>query len=314
MALKKRFNRIIVIFVALVTIVLCFAPLTSARAEADGEPIGMAVCTARSSLSLRIGPSETYKSMSELPAGTFVEVYAQSGKWYQIEYNGALLWGSTSCLSFAPMPTVADAALTADTGQTERSYTIYYQGDPQWRFSTDVRKVACLMTAYSITVNNMGIPATPRFIYESNKRRTTMNIANLEANFGVAPVCALPENSKYLRGFNGLSTYVKSAGRNAVDAIKQALDLHPEGVICYFKRGEEAHAIVACKYDGDTIYYSDPGRKRGTLLTFGNTWVVYGHHMGYSNLAEIIALDTVDEIAAAAAALPIATPAESLVA
>ena len=294
MTLKKQFTRITGILMVLLTVALCFVPMTSAKADEEAAPIGMAVCTARSYLGLHIGPSASSKSIGMLPAGTFVEVYAQSGKWYQIEYNGTLLWGSASYLSYAPMPTVTYSA----TGEVERTYTVYYQGDPTWQFSTEVRKVACLMAAYSITINNMGIPATPRFIYESNGRRTTINIANLETNFGVVPVCALNTKSAYLRCFNGRSTYVSNPRSNAIAAIKEAIDNHPEGVICYFKRGEEAHAIVACWYDGDTIYYSDPGRKRGTLLTFGSTWVSYGHHMSYSNLVEIIALDTLEEVAA----------------
>ncbi len=322
--LKKRFSRITGMLLVIAAIALCFAPLTTARAEEEAAPTGVAVCTARSYLTLRTGPSTKYKSIGRLPAGTFVNVYAQSGKWYQIEYNGALLWGSASYLSFAAMPImpaetaeIAETAETADTAMTEmalsaepeRTYTIYYQGDSKWKFATSVRKVACLMTSYAITINNMGIPANPRFIYESNKRRTTINIDNITANFGVVPVCALSEDSQYLSSFNGRSTYVSCPGSNGVAAIKEAIDRNPEGVICYFKRGNEAHAIVACKYEGDTIYYSDPGRKRSTLLTFGETWVAYGHHMGYSNLVEIIALDTLEEVAAAA--MPVETPVES---
>ncbi len=211
----------------------------------------------------------------------------------QVEYSGVIAWGSSSYLAFAPMPAGITRALEAAP-----SYTFYYQGDSKWKFSSSVRKKACVMTAYAITINNMGIPATPRFIYESNGRRTPVNTANLTANFGVAPVCALNPGSPYLSSFDGVNTYVADPAGNAVAAIKEAIDNHPEGVICYFTRGSKAHAVVACDYDGDTIYYSDPGRNRAALLAFSDTWVVYKHHMSYANLAEIIALDTVAEIAA----------------
>ncbi|MEM5768624.1 MAG: SH3 domain-containing protein [Bacillota bacterium] len=306
--LKKRLSRISGILLVLAAVALCFAPMTAARAEEESEPVGVAVCTARSYLTLRTGPDSSSEAVGRLPAGTFVKVYAQSGKWYQIKYNDALVWGSTAYLSYAPMPAVTYAAFT---GQAERTYTIYYQGDSQWKFSSAVRKKACLMTSYAITINNMGIPATPRFIYESNKCRTPVNIANLATNFSVAPVCALAEDSEYLKSFSGLCTYIQSPGKNAVAAIKEAIDRHPEGVICYFKRGGAKHAVVACKYEGDTIYFSDPGRKRATLLTFGDTWVSYGHHMTYSNLSEIIALDTLAEITAAAEQTPAETPTET---
>lgn len=288
MTIRKRFYRICGIFLTLATVaVLCFAPVSTAKAE-DSAPIGMAVCTARSYIKLRSGPSTSYDVLARLPARTFVKVYAQDDGWYLVEYNGVLAWGSGSYLSFAPMPSLA----AEDAGRT---YTIYYQGDSKWRFSSSVRKKACLLTAYAVVINNMGIPATPRFVYESSGRRTPVNTANLATNFGVVPVCALDAVSPYLNGFDGVNTSIIDPGNNAVAAIKEAIDNHPEGVICYFKRGSKSHAVVACCYDGDTIWFSDPGRRRTTLLTFNDTWVYYSHRMTYANLSVIIALDTVAE-------------------
>ena len=305
MTISKRFCRVSGIFLTLITVaVLCFAPISTAKAE-ENAPIGMAVCTARSYLKLRSGPSSSYRVLAKLPAKTFVKVYAQSGKWYMVEYNGVLAWGSSSYLSFAPMPAATPTTETLRAEDNVRTYTIYYQGDSQWRFSRSVRKKACVITSYSIVINNMGIPATPRFIYESNGRRTIMNIPNLATNFGVVPVCALVAYSPYLKSFDGVNTFVADPANNAVSAIKEALDSHPEGVICYFKRGSKAHAVVACCYDGDTIYFSDPGRKRSTLLTFKDTWVYYSHRMTYANLAEIIALDTIAETMEPLALIPV---------
>lgn len=175
-----------------------------------------------------------------------------------------------------------------------RAFTILYQGDPQWEFSRTVRKKACLMCAYTITINNMGIEATPRTVYKSNGNTTCMSLKGLAGNFGVKPACAIDLSSPYLRSYTGFGTYIKSPSANGIAAIKEALNKHPEGVICYFKRGSRAHAIVASKYDGDTIYYSDPGRMRTTLLTFNNTWVRYHHRMTYRNLAYIVALDEIN--------------------
>lgn len=296
MRIPKRYRIAGILMAIMTAALLCLAPLTTAKAE-ESAPIGVAVCTARTSLKLREGPSTSYRVIARLPARTFVKVYAQSGKWYQVEYNGVMMWGHNSYLSFAPMP-----AASADGART---YTIYYQGDSKWKFSSSVRKSACLMTAYAVTINNMGIPATPRFIYESNGRRTPMNLGNLTANFGVAPVCALSADSAYLGGFDGHKTYIADPAVNAVAAIREAIDRNPEGVICYFKKGSKAHAIVACCYDGDTIYFSDPGRRRTTLLTFNDTWVSYHHRMTYVNLVEIVTLDTLAETTV--------TPAESAV-
>lgn len=306
MTIQKRLNLVIGILMALAMIVLMFAPVVTAKAKTgDSKPIGMAVCTAKCSLKLRSGPSSKYKVVVKLPARTFVKVYAQSGKWFQVEYKGKLAWGSSSYLSFAAYPADSMTLRSAD-----RTYTIYYQSDSKWKLSGSVKKKACMMTAYAITINNMGIPATPRFIYESNKRRTIMNMAKLKTNFDVVPVSALASDSPYLKSFDGTCTYVSNPGSNGVAAIKAAIDKHPEGVICYFKKGSKAHAIVACKYDGNTIYYSDPGRKRSTLLKFNDTWVYYKHRMTYKNLAYIVALDTVEETLAPPVTPPV-TPTEA---
>ena len=170
-------------------------------------------------------------------------------------------------------------------------YTVYYQGDPQWKFPSSVRKAACVVSAFAITINNMGINATPRTVYESNGSRTPMNMDNLKKNFGVKPVSGLATSSKYLSGFNGVYTYLKSPASNLEAAVKEALARHPEGVILYFKKGSDAHAIVACKVSGGNIFYSDPGRNRTTLVDFANTWCKVGHNMSYKHLVYMVALD-----------------------
>lgn len=177
----------------------------------------------------------------------------------------------------------------------ERRFTILYQSDPQWGFPTEVRKKACLMCSYAITINNMGIKTNPKTFYESNGYTTYVSLDSLAENFGVKAVCAVDFCAPYLESYEGFGTYIKAPSQNAETAIKEALNRHPEGVICYFKKGKAAHAIVACRYDGDTIYYSDPGRSRKTLLTFGSTWVWYHHRMNYGNLSYIVALDKIGE-------------------
>ena len=170
-------------------------------------------------------------------------------------------------------------------------YTVYYQGDPRWGFSSSVRKSACVITAYAITINNMGIPCTPPDIYRSNGNQTPMNMTNLQRNFGVKAVCALPAGSPYLASFDGHKTRIKSPSANFEAAVREALALHPEGVILYFKKGSGAHAIVACKISDGKIYFSDPGRNRDYLVDFANTWCKIGHNMSYKHLVEMVALD-----------------------
>ncbi len=290
---SNRAKRIVGLMLTLIMISILFlAPALTAKAGASG-PIGRAVCTAKSSLKLYSGPSTHNKVLARLPARTFVKVYAQSGKWYQVEYKGIMAWGSASYLSYAPMPS---ASFT--TRSASRTYTYYCQSDSKWKFSYAVRKRACVVSSYAITINNMGIPATPRFIYESNGRQTPVSMTRLKNNFGVVAVCALDPGSPYLKSYNGHKTYVINPKVNGIAAIKEAIDNNPEGVICYFKNSHGSHAVVACCYKGDTIYFSDPALSKKQLLTFDQTWLKKGHNMTYAHLAEIIALDTVAEVTA----------------
>lgn len=293
----KWFSNVTLVFMALVIIIaFCSVSVTSAKA-AQKTVIGTAICTVKSKINMRSGPSTSYRKVGYgLPGGAIVEVNAKSGNWYQFNYNGIDAWGYAGYLRFtsnSSNTTLSTTVVVNSTPQSGRTYTVYYQGNSKWRFSKSVAKKACLVTAYAITINNMGIDATPRTIYQSNGNKVSMNISQLSTNFGVKTACALNSDSQYLKSFNGCQTYIKSPSVNAVPAIQEALDKHPEGVILSFRRGSKAHSIVACKYEGNTIYYSDPGRTSTKLLTFNNTWVRYKHKMTYANLVEIVALDTV---------------------
>ena len=286
-----------IILTAIIMVFVFFSAFTQTAKAEDKAVIGTAVCIARKTLNLRSGPSTSYSKVAKIARGTAVDVYSQSGKWYEINYNGLDCWAYGAYLSFTPavLAEVPAPELTAgDTVQTvDRTFTFYYQGDKKWKFRRSVAKKACLMTAFSITINNMGIPATPATLFQSNGKTTNINLANLAANFGVQPVSALNADSAYLQGFDGYRTYIIDPQNNAIAAIKEALDRHPEGVILSFQKGSRAHSVVACSYEGDTIYFSDPGRNKGKLLDFNTTWTYYHHKMTYKHLQNIIALDPV---------------------
>lgn len=176
------------------------------------------------------------------------------------------------------------------TSQFDSSH--YYQGDRQWRFPRRVRKNACVITSFAILLDNAGINATPRSVYNICSS-TSLRYNRLMSTFGVKMVNALSDSSPYLENFNGYETYIKDPAVNYVAAIKEALDRNPEGVCAYFVKGNNAHMIVAIGYEGDEIYYSDPGRvfTRGFEVNFTRTWTYYKHKMTYKNLCYLVALD-----------------------
>lgn len=167
----------------------------------------------------------------------------------------------------------------------------FRQGDPRWKFPREVAKKACLITAFAILLKNSGIDATPRTAY--NAGGTGMNLNRLAEKFPFVSVCAVDRNADYFKSYSNGRTYIKNPGKNAVRAIKDALDRNPEGVIAYFSRGSAAHGVVAIGYIDNTVYYSDPGRdkSKGFDVPLSGTWVNAGHGMGYSDLAYIVAID-----------------------
>jgi len=60
--------------------------------------------------------------------------------------------------------TVAYSDMSEEISVSPR-FALYYQGSGAWRFSEEVRKKACLLTAFAIVIRNMGIEATPRTVY-----------------------------------------------------------------------------------------------------------------------------------------------------
>jgi len=171
----------------------------------------------------------------------------------------------------------------------------YRQGDPAWGFSPETRKTACVTSCLAIlATNSTNHSITPRDIH--NLRG---NHDRIEKKYSLRAVCALPENSPYLKEYDEEThrTRVVSPRKNGEAAIKEALKLHPEGVCCYFTGGhDEAHMVVAIGVNADgRVVYSDPGRAaaKGFEVTLNNTWVGRGHGFGYGNLNYILAFDQV---------------------
>jgi hypothetical protein len=223
------------------------------------------------------------------PTAIYTNTRLITGNTYFYKIRAYKLKGSRKI--YGPFSETVSAIPSTDL--SDRAYTIFYQGNPEWNFEKSVAKEACLVAAYAVTINNMGIAATPASVFASNGNTLRMDISGLIANFGVRTVCAISESSPYLAGFDGIRTFVRNPVKNAVSAVKEALNMHPEGVILYFRRGTRAHSIVASKYDGNTIYYSDPGRRFTRLLPFETTWVRAHHRMTYKYLVNIVALDNV---------------------
>ena len=207
---------------------------------------------------------------------------ANSIKYYKVrayqKIDGQKYYGEFSAPVHTQLPT--------------RQHIHYHQGDAAWGFSTSVKKNACVITATAIVLQNNGVEATPRTVYDRNGQVTPLHFPTILAKFGVRPVAAVSASSPYYNGFSDGRTYIKNPAANGRAAIAEALTRNPEGVLVYFS-GNGSHAVVAMRNSNGTIYYSDPGRvaARGHNVTLANTWVGVGHGMGYGNLQYIMAID-----------------------
>ncbi|MCR4718883.1 MAG: copper amine oxidase N-terminal domain-containing protein [Firmicutes bacterium] len=88
---------------------------------------------------------------------------------------------------------------------------------------------------------------------------------SIAAKFGCALVPALSENSPYFGGFGNLkrgeTDLIIESDRDAYNALREALDKFPNGVIARFEA--YPHSMVAVDYDENDIYFNDPGIKNG---------------------------------------------------
>jgi len=172
----------------------------------------------------------------------------------------------------------------------------FYQGDPAWGFSKAVRKKACVLTSMAMLLKNLGEDTNPKITYQKNGNRTGMNFTKVLKYFGRNYSAAIPHSSAYMKSYDVLAgkTYINNPAKNYEAAVKEALQEHPEGVLCYFVKGSSAHAIVAIGVDENgNIRYNDPGRKgdRGKNITFKNTWCSYSHKMEYKHFAYFMAIN-----------------------
>ena len=123
----------------------------------------------------------------------------------------------------------------------------------------------------------------------SRERITTVNVAEVNIasgyngeycyhskivqSFNVKFASALPTNSRYYAGRDESSggTYIKNPLRQddvVRAALREALTLHPEGVMVRY--AAYPHTMVAVAFEGDIILFNDPAAPGGSYSEVGN--------------------------------------------
>ncbi len=136
----------------------------------------------------------------------------------------------------------------------------------------------CWTCSYAMLISNVvGYEVTPTDVAAVNSSNGSSGAychhLKIADEFGVKFVSALDTKSLYYKGRDSVSggTYIENPTKDdviTIAAIKEALDLHPEGIMVRY--ADFPHTMVAVGYDGDIILFNDPaGAASGTYSSTG---------------------------------------------
>lgn len=136
----------------------------------------------------------------------------------------------------------------------------------------------CWTCSYAMLISNVvGYEVTPTDVADVNSSNGSSGAychhLKIADEFSVRFVSALDTKSRYYKGRDSVSggTYIENPTKDdviTIAAMKEALDLHPEGIMVRY--ADFPHTMVAVAYDGDIILFNDPaGAASGTYSSTG---------------------------------------------
>lgn len=156
--------------------------------------------------------------------------------------------------------------------------TFYYQSQPDFAFENNGRGY-CWACSYAMLFSTFTVqPITPVDIANYNIANGFAGNymaphENIVRYFGFKFVPAVAEDSQYFGGFNlkwrGDTTLNVSSDDDVRNALREALTLHPNGVIVRYDG--YPHSMLAVAFDDQKIYFSDPAKAKGQHITFDQT-------------------------------------------
>lgn len=240
------------------------------------------------------------KSMCLLPGDEFATVADLTGKsdreyYYRILTSPCTYIGDTLAVAAKDIAQVFGYALKFDS----ETNTVYFGYSPEM-ISESVLEAAhekayyfqnqddfalpsfgsgyCWTCSYAMLISNVvGYEVTPTDVANVNSSNGSSGAychhLKIADEFGVKFVSALDEKSLYYKGRDAVSggTYIENPTKDdvvTIAAMKEALDLHPEGIMVRY--ADFPHTMVAVAYDGDIILFNDPaGSASGTYSDTG---------------------------------------------
>ena len=145
------------------------------------------------------------------------------------------------------------------------SHTFFFQNQADWSLP-NYGSGYCWTCCYAMLITDVtGNVVTPKDVAAVNESKGASGSycyhGDIVSKFGVKFVSALDENSPYYGGRDSVAggTKILNPGKDesvTIAAIKEALDLHPEGIMVRYS--SYPHTLVAVGYEGDTIYFNEP--------------------------------------------------------
>lgn len=207
---------------------------------------------------------------------TFIPIrYLVEPFGYEISYDEV---SKTVSVDVSREKKLAELKEKIRTGSGIYPSTYYYQAQEDVGFENGGQGY-CWVCSYAMLLSDVtGDTVTPADIADINESNgysgSFMSGHNsLVGLFGCRIVPALKENSKYFESFGTLNRnetkLAVETDEDAYNALKEALDNFPKGVIARFEA--YPHSMVAVDYDNENIYFNDPGIKDGEHKTLDET-------------------------------------------
>lgn len=182
--------------------------------------------------------------------------------------SGAILL-ATNGYKYSSQPAASPAASFKD----ESGHTFFFQNQSDWAFP-NYGSGYCWTVSYAMLISDVtGKLVTPVDVAAVNEEQGASGAYcyhwDIADAFGVKFVSALDEDSPYYGGrdSNSGGTKVDNPDEDedtAIAALKEAIDLHPEGVMVRY--ASYPHTMVAVGYVGDTILFNEPMRTSSEYL------------------------------------------------
>lgn len=175
---------------------------------------------------------------------------------YVLSYDKA---SETVYFGFTP------SMISAETREAIDGQAYYFQNQAEFNLPS-YGSGYCWTCCYAMLISNVrGLRITPNDVAEINKQMSGRGEYCyhhvIVDRLGVKFVSALSESSQYYGGrdSNSGGTFIVNPDKSdsvARAALKEALRLHPEGVMVRYS--DFPHTIVAVAYEGDLILFNDP--------------------------------------------------------